>query len=444
MKLRVAYDISVLGEHFGRSEAQHGILRVTEELLYQLANRDEIDLTAVGLCGEDPLFSSIMAENYYEAHSDRLGGRYAHSVKSRLGLAKLYLSIFAGYTSTAPVADASMFKRGARAALYRLRARGLAQLDRRFDQDLYDVFHSSFLPLPPQDLTRGTPRVLTIYDLIPINRPDFVADYHVPFFHKILSSIDINNDWVTCISEYTKMEFCDFTGMAANRVFVTPLAAGASFRPISDREIIAAARARYGVPPGQYLLSLAAPQPRKNLTHLIRCFFRLLEEQPELDVNLVLAGSKEQGWLSDDIFAAAQDLAKHRARVVFAGFVADEDLAALFSGAASFVFPSLYEGFGLPPLEAMACGAPVIAADATAVPEVVGGAGILVAPRDEDALCEAMFRVLSDQQLQRELGRRSLEKAAQFSWEKCADETTKAYRAATDEKSQRQPYSSKP
>ncbi|MFZ0751992.1 MAG: glycosyltransferase family 1 protein, partial [Pyrinomonadaceae bacterium] len=182
-----------------------------------------------------------------------------------------------------------------------------------------------------------------------------------------------------------------------------------------------------------YFLSLAAPQPRKNLAHLIRCFFRLLEEQPGLDVKLVLAGSKSQGWMYDEVFEAAAAAPKYRDRVAFTGFVADEDLAALYSGALGFIFPSLYEGFGLPPLEAMACGTPVISSDATALPEVVGGAGLMVKPTDEDALCEAMLNLLNDSRLRQELRRKGLERASEFSWQRCAAETVNVYRTAVSE-----------
>jgi glycosyltransferase involved in cell wall biosynthesis len=266
--------------------------------------------------------------------------------------------------------------------------------------------------------------VLTVYDLIPVLAPEYVTPAMTSRFEQILGSIDVERDWVTCISEHTKNEFCAYTGMAPERAFVTPLAAAPHFHPVGDAAQIAEVRRRYGLPGGRYFLSLAAPQ------HLIRCFFRLLDEQHLPDTYLVLAGSKAQGWMYDEIFAAAAGSEAHRTRVIFTGYVADEDLAALYSGALAFVFPSLYEGFGLPPLEAMACGTPVITSNVTALPEVVGDAGLTVAPADADALCAALLAVGDDEGLRRRLGRLGVERAACFSWENCAGETVRAYRAA--------------
>jgi len=222
--------------------------------------------------------------------------------------------------------------------------------------------------------------------------------------------------------------------MSPDRCSVAPLAAAPSFRPVSDLAAIAATRARYGIPEGEYFLSLAAPQPRKNLAHLIRCFFRLLDEHHLPDTYLVLAGSKDLGWMYDEIFTAAESSLKHRSRVIFTGYVADEDLAALYSGAVALVYPSLYEGFGLPALEAMACGTAVITSNTTALPEVVGNAGLVVDPTDADELCEAMLTVVEDDEVRQELGRRGLKRAAEFSWERCAEETARVYHAAAGER----------
>jgi glycosyltransferase involved in cell wall biosynthesis len=289
-----------------------------------------------------------------------------------------------------------------------------------------DVYHSPFLKLPAREVTGRLPRILTIYDLIFINRPDFMPDHLVSFLHEIFKSVDPDRDWATSISEFTKQEYCEHSGMSPDRVFVTPLAAAPHFHPVMDQEEIALARRRYDIPEGNYFLGLGVLQPRKNLSHLIRCFFRVLEEQHLPDTYLVLAGA--QGWMYDEIFAEAVGIKSgDRSRVILTGHVADDDLAALYSGATAFVYPSLYEGFGLPPLEAMACGTAVITSNVTALPEVVGSAGRTVSPTDSDALCQAMLDLLLDQGYRQELGRKGLERAAEFSWKRCAEETAKAY-----------------
>jgi glycosyltransferase involved in cell wall biosynthesis len=129
----------------------------------------------------------------------------------------------------------------------------------------------------------------------------------------------------------------------------------------------------------------------------------------------------------DEILAAAESSSKYKSRLIFTGFVAEEDLAALYSGAVAFVFPSLYEGFGLPALEAMACGTPVITSSTTSLPEVVGDAALLVDPMDPDALRDAMSTILSDHSLRADLRRKGLRRATEFSWTRCAELTAGTY-----------------
>ena len=437
MTIRVAYDISLLGQYLGRPESMCGIARVYEEVLFELSKRDDVQVAAVSICGEgDPLQDSIQSHQYFRTQEGRIRGRYVPSFSSRLGLTGLYHNAFSACPPEELAGGAGQgvgaaLRRGGRSVLYRLSYKyGLDSLRRSFDGGKYDVFHSSYLRLPSRELTGAVPRVLTIYDLIPVLAREYVTPVMTSLFEQILASLDVRRDWVTCISQHTKDEFCEYTGMSPDRAFVTPLAAAPHFHPVEDASRIAEVRSRYGLPEGAYFLSLAAPQPRKNLAHLIRCFFRLLDEQDLPDTYLVLAGSTAQGWMYDEIFAAAKGSERHRSRVVFTGYAHDEDLAALYSGALAFVFPSLYEGFGLPPLEAMACGTPVVTSNVTALPEVVGDAGLTVAPDDADALCGAMLSLASDETLRRELGRRGLERAALFSWRNCAEQTVRAYRAA--------------
>jgi len=435
-RVKVAADISVLGSRFSDIDPRHGIYNVIEHLVREMCERDDIDLTAVGLCGDDPLTTSIKALLYLERQNPPLACSFQLTFKITPALTRLYALVFhatlSGALDRMPTrSPRRAFLRSVRATLYRM-----AYLYRVFpprhilDYKAFDIFHCPHIDLPPKELTGDLPRVITIYDIIPATRPDFVSSHHAAFFKGKLAEIDVAHDWVVCISEFTRQEFCGYTGMSADRCLVAPLAAAQSLRPVTDAAAIAATRARYGIPEGQYFLSLAAPQPRKNLAHLIRCFCRLLDEHQLPDTYLVLAGSKEQGWMYDEIFETAEALSKYRSRLIFTGYVADENLAALYSGALAFVFPSLYEGFGLPPLEAMQCGTPVIASNTTSLPEVVGEAGLMVDPLDEEALCQAMLRITEEVEVRSELGRKGVERAAEFSWEKCAEETAKVYHAA--------------
>lgn len=433
-KLRVALDISLLGEQFVYG-SKTGLYRTTEELLHVLHARSDIALAITGNCGRDPIASSVYCRLYLDQPDRSLEGPNAYFrllTNSRTGVGNVAEAYYRR--------SVRRHTRGAGRTLTRRLASGgiarLLALLSRIDtvasgetEDL-DVFHSTYFGLPPRSWTRNVPRVITVYDSIPVVAPQFVRPGHASRHRAIVDSIDINRDWVAAISEHAKQEFCDRTKMAPDRVRVTPLAASAHFHPVRDVEQIADARLRYGIPEGDYLLSIASLEPRKNLAHLIRSFFRVCAAEPDLDLNLVLVGSK--GWMYEEILSAASSDPVLGSRVVFTGHIPDSDLSTIYSGAAAFVYPSLYEGFGLPPLEAMQCGAPVITSNTTSLPEVVGDAAITVDPSDEDALCDAMLRVLSDADLRDGLRAKGLRRAQDFSWTRCADRTVELYRAAID------------
>lgn len=195
--------------------------------------------------------------------------------------------------------------------------------------------------------------------------------------------------------------------------------------PVTDPAMLSATRARYSLA-GPYLLYVGTLHPRKNLVRLVQAFGSFLQSSadgpgaPAASLQLVLAGQK--GWLYDDILAQVRKLGLSD-RVVLTGYVPDADLPALLSGALAFVFPSLYEGFGLPLLEAMACGTPVICSDASSLPEVAGDAALLVNPTDTEALADALARLVADEGLRKALVERGFRQMQRFSWRRCAEET---------------------
>jgi glycosyltransferase involved in cell wall biosynthesis len=204
----------------------------------------------------------------------------------------------------------------------------------------------------------------------------------------------------------------------ANRIFVTPLAADERFRPVTDPAV----QARYRIQ-GPYVLYVGTLEPRKNLDALIHAFAALRRR----DVSLVIAGAR--GWLYHHLYTTVRSLGV-AARVVFAGFVPDEDLPALMTSAEVFVYPSVYEGFGLPVLEAMQCGTPVITTDSSSLPEVAGDAALLVSPHDVAGLATAMARVLAEPSLRDDMRARGFDQAARFTWRRTAQLTNDAYRLA--------------
>ncbi len=237
------------------------------------------------------------------------------------------------------------------------------------------------------------------------------------------------DDRVITVSQFVKDELCQRIGINPANVSVTHLAADRTiFHPCTDPQDLLRVRQRYGIPDGPYLLSLGSLTPHKNIGHLIRCYGRLVQQERITDLTLVLAGVR--GWDPQGLDASMTATHSGVGRIVQTGFVADEDQAALYSGASAFVFPSLCEGFGLPVLEAMQCGVAVISARSTSLPEVVGDAAIQVPPHDADALCEAMLELYRSESRRLELISQGQARSNLFSWTRCAEETLEVYRSA--------------
>jgi glycosyltransferase involved in cell wall biosynthesis len=226
-------------------------------------------------------------------------------------------------------------------------------------------------------------------------------------------------------SSSTRQDLIQLLGVSESQVSVLYPGVEPRFRPISDVDSLEGVRARYGLPP-RFILGLGTLQPRKNFVALVEAFARCLaHSHPAIeDVHLVIVGGK--GWMAGDIPAAVSRLGVGE-RVQIAGFVDDGDLPALYNLARAFAFPSLYEGFGLPVAEAMACGFPVVAADNSSLPEVVGDAGLLVGAADRDALAGALFRLLTDQDLRARLSVSGREQVSRFSWDAAARQLLDTY-----------------
>ena len=219
----------------------------------------------------------------------------------------------------------------------------------------------------------------------------------------------------------------EYLGIPEERIRVTLLAADEQYRVIHGVDAIKAVVGSYGID-REYILYTGTLEPRKNIVSLIRAFDAIKKESG-IPHRLVIAGKK--GWLFDDIFSAVEELGLVD-EVIFTGYVPGEDLPYLYNGASLFAYPSKYEGFGLPPLEAMACGCPVVSSNSSSLPEVVGDAGLMVAPEQTNDLArEAMLKVLSDSSLRDSMRCRGLERAAMFSWKRCARETLDVYRCVT-------------
>jgi glycosyltransferase involved in cell wall biosynthesis len=216
-----------------------------------------------------------------------------------------------------------------------------------------------------------------------------------------------------------------------SRVRVVHLGRDESLAPVRDPVALDRVRARYEIGP-RYLLYVGTLQPRKNLGRVIEAFARLAGLPGMEEAQLILAGKR--GWLYEDLFVQVSRLGLE-GRVRFPGYADHADLAALYSGATGFVFPSLYEGFGMPVLEAQSCGVPVMTSNNSSLPEIAGDAALLVDPHDVDAIAAAMLRLATDDALRAELVERGLANAQRFSWEKCARETLAVLESVVGERS---------
>jgi glycosyltransferase involved in cell wall biosynthesis len=281
-----------------------------------------------------------------------------------------------------------------------------------------DLFHGPDFTLPP--LYRGTRALVTVHDLSYLRLPfcfqPALLDYLVANVPRAVRRAD----WVVADSESTRRDVIELLEVSEDRASVLYPGVDSRFRPISDVEARSHIREKYRLPQ-RFILSVGTIQPRKNYGRLVQAFARM----QAADLALVIVGGK--GWLYEKLFQQIDEL-EVKDRVRFTGYVDDGDLPMVYNMAETFVFPSLYEGFGIPPLEAMACGVPVVAADNSSLPEAVGDAGLLVDAEDIDALADALSRTLDDQALRQSLIRRGLLRAKQFTWEKAAHTLLATYK----------------
>jgi alpha-1,3-rhamnosyl/mannosyltransferase len=287
-----------------------------------------------------------------------------------------------------------------------------------------DLYHSPYYLMPYRP---GAPTILTVYDVIPLRHPQFSSARSRLLFRLTTSLALHAARHVIAITENARADFIDEFRLPARRITSVPLAADPAFRPQLPAEV-EAVREKYRLP-ARFVLYLGSNKPHKNLVGLVTAWSELAQERrPGLaglaETLLVIAGAWDSRY--PEARQAADAIADSHIR--WLGPVSDVDLPSLYSAATVFVFPSRFEGFGLPVVEAMACGTPVICSNVTALPEVAGGAAVLIDPSDTSALARELERVLHDDGLRAELRKRGLARAGQFSWERTASEGLGIYR----------------
>jgi glycosyltransferase involved in cell wall biosynthesis len=301
-------------------------------------------------------------------------------------------------------------------------------------QDHLDVMH---FPCLTATLNSQCPFVLSLHDTIWLTaRPGSLSlreghslkRWAMWLYNRWIPQLAARRAWhIIAGSHATKTDIVNQLGMPPERISVVHHAIKAIFRPDRSKAQLAALRHRYGLDE-EFILGVGSADPRKNMVGLVSAYARLsIEQRSQYQLCIVWTHSFLQQELLDLIEQMGM-----RDRVRFLEGISDEDLASLYSAATLFVFPSHYEGFGLPPLEAMACGTPVVAASNSSIPEVVGDAGLLVDSSDFDALAAAIEHALTDPALRAELSQRGLERAGRFSWERFGKETLEVYERIMD------------
>ncbi len=285
-----------------------------------------------------------------------------------------------------------------------------------------DLIHSPDF-IPP--LHNRIPAVITIHDLAFLLYPKFVTGESARYYGQVEVAVKRANR-IIAVSHSTKQDIIKLLGAPEEKIDVIYEAGDDFFRPIPSQEarsILAKAGKRL---PERFILFVGTIEPRKNIKTLIQAY-KILKDRYGHDVSLVLAGAT--GWLADDVYELVEKLDIEQ-DVHFLGRTSNEHLLALYNLAIALAHPAYYEGFGLPLLEAMTCGAPVICSNVSSLPEVVGDAAILISPEDVEMWVAGLHRVIADADLRQEMSRKGLARAKAFSWEKAARETLATYRRA--------------
>lgn len=287
-----------------------------------------------------------------------------------------------------------------------------------------DLLHSPHYTIP---LSLACKSVVTFHDMIFFLYPEMYGRFRQQFFTTMMRLSARRANAILTDSQSTADDLHQILGTPENKIFPVLLACDKNYQPVTDLTQVEQICASYGLPSNQYFLYVGVLEPRKNIPVLLQSLRNLLDHG--FKHSLVITGKK--GWMFDEIFATVKRL-QLDSHVIFTGYVPEEHLPYLYTGCTASIYPSLYEGFGMPVLEALACGSPVITSNISSMPEITADAALLVDPRSVDQLTAAMERMLSEGGLREKMKNQALARAAKFSWEKTAQETLEIYSSTVD------------
>ncbi|MBX4266154.1 glycosyltransferase family 4 protein [Clostridium estertheticum] len=284
-----------------------------------------------------------------------------------------------------------------------------------------DIYHvpQNGIGLP---ISKDCPFVITLHDIIPYKMPDTVGDQYLKIFNEKLPKIIPMCDGIITVSEYSKEDIIKAFNFPREKIYVTYLASEDIYKPYDKTFSKSIVEKNYSIK-GDYILYIGGFSPRKNILGLLDSFSMLLPRLKK-DIKLVIAGSKGKSY---DIYKKRAQALHIDDKVVFPGFISMNHIPFMYNACELFVYPSFYEGFGLPPIEAMACGIPVITSNVTSIPEIVKDSTLLVNPYDINELSEKMYNVLHDDLLRQSLITKGLKRASTLTWDNTAANTLIAY-----------------
>ncbi|MFC1781419.1 glycosyltransferase family 4 protein [Planctomycetota bacterium] len=419
--IKVCYNVMRLHEGTYNNLAKTGIYRYTYDLLLNLLSQEHIQVIS-SLIGHSNILDSYNYYRYLNKNPLSIFNNKYINIESKYRLYFLYFLYETIIRKNFPKKLVCYSDK-----LIRI----LAKLDTQsvpFPQDA-DIFHSTLDPLPPCESTGKAKRILTIHDIIAKKFPQFFTEPYWRWMDRTLESINLEQDWIISDSECTKKDIIEFLNINPDHVVVVPLACSNIFHKIEDDTCIKETLKKYHLNSKEYYISVATIEPRKNIRFLIETFCSLLSNPCMKNKKLLLVGSI--GWGNVGMDKLCENISdKQKQSIIFTGFIPDEHIVHLYNGALGSIYISLYEGFGLPILEAMQCGIPVITSNLSSMPEVAGEAGIYVDPQDSDSVGAAIIKLAEDNNFRKSMRQKAKNRASVFSWQRTAKETIAVYQKA--------------